>query len=1083
MADILTTTRATKPGTYIGRIFRPAPTGLDGFARLPCLVGKGSRLQTLYDIPIRRSYRNGVGLIFASTAPHIATLAHTAVDDQNISTLYKEDGTPVSNLFWAFRESTTGSGIFDQVFITAEAYDPNSDYFIDYQSDSRTLQDELPFNDLREIRFIGDTEGQDKYLENVNYNVPISLSSITPGSLNAKLILREFSPPVVTGGGTPVLTPDPVTAHTSTYNRIYTLDVDTVSGGFINATVRITLGSGGNSVGAPSPFHTAATIPVNGLATGVSLTAGPTVTVTVSGLVTSPSDVGKTVVISGASNGTNNGYFTITGESGGNTLTFTNSGGVADLAYTGIVTVVRGQTVRFLQGAMSPNESLSAFLDPATNDVIRIKLDDTGSTVVTTTAITFTALARSLVEPDAVLSNTNQYPSFTAVTETVTNTSVALDVRDDFPYTGTTNRNYILVCSSVGIGLSPNRTASFQWVGYGEEATGHAVSTEGLINISEASGTTDVDLELGIHLSFSFGTVNFVVGDKFIFTAKAPRKFVTAKDSRDYTLTVFSTAANNVQFHYTTSTPEGKFGDVSVSGNGELRLPGGVHLYARNVGTLLSQNRYDADDEFTFSTINSNGIDWNLYSRTVETFNTTDIYTDTLGLSSLTGIAGGRYIILSHIPNQDGVLFVRDKATEVLFTATFNVGSPILWFTTVPTATFEVAYEYRGAEPSPGNFYYVTANIKRPAELYNTPILSLTYDEAFRLLGPASNENALLIAAELALRDNGAPGVYTCQAFDADNDLVISTADINNAIIATEGNNKLTDIVVLNGYASLSTALLSNERMNDPFERKERALWVGLPVGSQIGNTTSGDSIVATAKKTLQVYGNNPAHGTRVLLANPKAVKTITLPDGSQTDVTLDGSFIQAAIAGRNASFADPGTPLLRQFVGGFKSMQTYSESEELQLQAASVLYLSNQGSVAAPAFRIEESVTVDTSSPDNNEISVSINQRQFVTRTVRDQMDSSLIAIVPPGEGAGVSLIQGFLVGILQDLVARGIIGSYTDEAGNERGLNPATDVEVFRDNTTKTLYNFKYYWNARYPVKRLFGLYSVDAKLFSQQ
>jgi hypothetical protein len=1082
MADILTTTRATKPGAYIGRIFRPQPTGLSGFARLPCFVGKGSRLQTLYDIPIRRSYRNGVLLSFTSSAPHTATLAYTAVNDQNISTLYKEDGTPVSNLFWSFRESVVNSGNFDQVFITAEAYDSNSDYFIDYQSDSRTLQDELPFSDIREVRFVGDTEGQDKYIENVNYNIPVSMSSITANTSNANYNLHSFTTPVVTGTGTPVLSVSGTYTHN--YNRVYTLDVLTVGGGFINAEVRITLGSGGNSVGAPAPYHTADTVATNGIATGAGIAfATPTVTLTVSGITLLTSDVGKTVVVSGATTAANNGYFTIASVNVGlNQITYTNASAVAE-AYTGIVTVVRGQTVRFTVAASA---SKSAILDPVTNDIIRLSLSDTGVAASTDNLITFTGVGPSILEKDATLSNTNQYPEFSAVVETATDPTVALDVREDFTYTGTSNRNYIIVCTAAS-GLSGNRLATFRWVGYGEATTAHAVSTEGVINISESAATNlNATLELGIHLAFTFGTSNFTIGDKFTFTAKAPRRFVTAKDSRNYTITVTSTAANTVQVQYTTDTPEGRFGTAAISGTtGELRLPGGIFTYARNVGTLLAQNRYAANDEFTFSTINSNVIDWNLYSRiNNEVFNTTEFYKDNLGLSTITGTVGATYVILSHTPIDGSVLSVRDAATQTLLTATHVLGTPIVWFlpSSAPTSSIEISYEYRGEEPSPGNFYYITANIKRPAELYNTPILSLTYDEALRLLGPSSKSNDLLIASELALRDNGAPGVYTCQAFDADSDGIISTSDINNAILATEGNNKITDIVVLNGNSSLATALLSNERMNDPFERKERALWVGLPVGTLIGSVTNAGSTVATAKKTLQVYGSNPAHGTRVLVANNKAVKTITLPDGSQSDVTLDGSFIQAAIAAKNASFPDPGTPLLRQFVSGFKSMQTFSESEELQLEAASVLYLSNQGSVAAPVFRIEESVTVDTSSSDNNEISVSINQRQYVTKSVRDQMDDSLVAIVPPSEQAGLAVVRTFLAQILRDLVTKGIIGAYTDDAGNERAFDPSTDIEVFRDTTTKTLYNFKYYWNGRYPIKRLFGLYSVDDKLFSQ-
>ena len=73
MTDVLTTTRTVKPGVYIGRVFTTTPTGLTGFNRLPCLVGKGSRYITQYNQPIRRSFLSDVALSFTLVSPYIAT--------------------------------------------------------------------------------------------------------------------------------------------------------------------------------------------------------------------------------------------------------------------------------------------------------------------------------------------------------------------------------------------------------------------------------------------------------------------------------------------------------------------------------------------------------------------------------------------------------------------------------------------------------------------------------------------------------------------------------------------------------------------------------------------------------------------------------------------------------------------------------------------------------------------------------------------------------------------------------------------------------------------------------------------------
>jgi hypothetical protein len=1157
VADILTTTRATKPGAYIGRIFRPAPAGVASFTRLPCLVGKGSRLQTVFNAPIRRSYRNNIELTFTTTAPHIANLAYDALDDQTISRLYKTDGTQVSPAYWSFQESSSGDG-FDQVLITPDAFDPEAVYFIDYQSTSASVTDELPFTDLREIRFVGDGENQAKYIENSNYNIPVTLSTITANPANANDVVTQSV--VVTGvsisGTAPNMTLTVATStflatdvgkaftltgatsagnngsfvitgytsgtvvtytnangvaeaytntvtvtrafssvvasdastslavtgtYTGSYNRIYTLTLGTPDGGgYIPGTVKITLGSGGNNLTAPSPFHTTEAPPANGIATGngagaISGTA-PNMTFTASTSVFLASDVGKSFVISNATTAGNNGIFTITAYTS-TTVSYSNPNGVAE-AFSGKGTVVRGQTVIFKQNDFST----CAITDPGVpGSLIVLHLDDDAGAASLNDTFTFTGLGPSLLEVDqTILSNGNQFWTTTAVVPTVTNASVAVDVREDSNYISLVNRNYLIQCTAA-TGTS-NRLATFKWVGYGDGTEIQAITTEGTFSISEALGTNlDVTLENGLKLDLSFGTVHFTAGDKFTFKALAPRKFIMAKDSRDYEVTVQTATAGSVIFFYSTNTLEGRFGTITVTGpNGSLRFPGGIDMYARNIGTLSGQNRYAASDEFTFSTVNSELIDWTLIARKQETFSTTQLYQDVLG--GITNVVGAWYIILEHVPTN--ILYIKDSVTGSLLTATNIIDQPIVWFgpTQQPTNAITVSYEYKGAEPAPGSIYYITANIKRPAELYNVPILSLTYEEASRLLGPISTTNDLMIAAEIALNDNGAPGIYTCQALDVDQDGVVTTVDINNAILATEKNSSLTDIIVLNGNGSLSTALASNERMNDPFERKERALWWGMPLGAGIGDVNTAGTIIHTATKALQVYGDNYAHGKRVLLANSRAVKTITLVDSTTADVTLDGSFIQVAVAAKNASFTDPGSTLIRQFVSGFKSMQTFSEVEELQLIGASVLYISNQGSVDSPVFRIEDSVTVDKSSSDNNEISVAINMKEYVTRRIRQYMDDSLVGIVPPSEQAGLALVRGFLADILIELSTNGIIGSYTDASGAARSFSVTEDIEVFRSTQDRTLYHFKYWWNGRYPVKRLFGLYSVDKKVFTQ-
>lgn len=995
MADVLSTQLPVKPGVYIGRVFRPNPTGQSGIIRQPCAVGKGNRLQTRANRSIRRSYLADVDLTFSPASPYLAPLVFPALPDKTIALIRRLDGSFVPDNKWDFIQSVPMSGVYDTILISPDAYDANESYSISYQSTSRLVQDDIStlFPQLRRILFSGDAENQTLYVEGRDFRIPIDITDVDPASSGsvANYSTRAFSPVVPgtgnTGGG--VLSIDPLSAFTADYNRVYTVTVDTVA---LNVTcsVRISLGSGGNEVLGPDPIHSA---------------------------------IASTL-----------------------TLTFT-AGGV----------------------------STDSFIDPRTGDTITVELDDTVPAAVNDTFV-FSGLGPARVEVSSAHINTNQFGVVGDPVPDVGNTgtgdvTVSIDSDFDAPY----NRTYeFQVTAAAGVG--PARTTTLRWVGYGELPI-----TEGTVNLTEAlDNFTGVDIENGVILDFDFGVTNFATGDRFTVACLAARKDIEAKDSRTVTLNVATATAGLVTGQYVTNTFEGRFGLFNVTSNGLLQLNGGIDLFFRNIGTVLAQNRHATSDVWEFSTTNMEVFDWGLVSRVTETIDTIEFRTDVLGL--MTGVVGSTYVVLSEVPTS--VLYVRDTVSGALITSNTISGQPIIYFATAPSNAVEIRYQYVGPEPTPGNIYYVTADVVRPPELYNNVVYAANFEQASDLLGPSSTDNDLLIGAQIGLQDNGSPGMFFVQAYDNDQDGVITSLDLNDAILATERSRRLTDVIVLNGFSTLSTQLASNERMNDPFQAKERALWVGCPMGTVVGDVDTPGTIVFLAKRTLQVAPDSQAHGKRVLVANNEDItKTIRLTDGTTATVNLDGSFVALALACYNASFTTPDQTLLRKNISGFDTMGVFSEPEELRLVGASTVWLSNQGSDIAPVFRIEDSVTVDTSSDDNNEISVAINQKEYVTRDIREFMDASAIGFVPRSEQAAVQTIKTFLVQRLATNASKGFIGPYRDEAGNERPIDPAVDVEVFRDTSSRSTFFFQYYWYGIYPIKRLMGLFSVDERFFNRQ
>lgn len=1011
MAAVLTTTGPTRPGIYIGKIYSNVAGGITGFRRIPMLVGKGSRLKIVANAPIRRSFITGYQLSFTTSSPYTALLAYDAVNNQaNFAgdtqpiRLYRSNGTPVPVTKWRFTESTPGSGQYDTVLILPDAYEPQTTYFIDYQSNDRTILDPLPFGDLRQMGAVGDYENQSSYNEGENYFVPVDITDpeADAGNANSAPTDHAFTAVTAVPGnvGTAIVTINAGQAPLNhNYNRNYTLEVLTVVGPVVTVELSVTQGSGGLESRAQVPLHASLPAP---LYPATMIDTATTLSLT--------------------------------------TLTFT---------------------------------------DPEIGESIDIDWQLTALVSVPGDRYTFSTLGQSLIEVDSAITNTNQWSQISAVTPDAGNTGTGVvAIRPDALYTGTSNRSYRLVCTAAA-GVGPNRTATFLWAAWGE-----LPYSEGTFSISETTGTNSlVALNLGIRLALTFGGTHFAVGDVFDFSALCARKVITAKDSRNYTFTVGTTGAGVVQAQYVTDTTEGWFDQVVVAGPvGQMKLPGDIDLWLRNIGTTAPQNRFVSGDIWTWTTTDEEVMDWSLTSRTTETIPVANVSVDGLGVT--TGTPGAYFVILANQPTS--VLYVRDSVTGSLITGwSLITGRPVIQLPSLPVNPIEVHYEYVGAEPAPGDLYYVSALILRPITDYNRAIIYYNYDEAAApALGPSATDNDLMIGAELVLKDNGAAGVYVVQVYDSNQDGVFTVQDYNTALDKVMSVDNNTDLIVLGQFASLQKQLTENITANNPFKgHVNLALWVGMPLGSVVGgDSNTPGSIVNTATNALQLPFESQARGTRCLVANYEAIKTIQLADGSQVDVTLDGSFIAAALAGLNASFENPNTLLLDTQLSGFKYIKTFEDEEELQLITASAIYVWNDGSETVPIYKIGEGVTVDTSDDSLHEVNVAINVRTYTQADMRAHLRRTVIGIIPSSPEAGIADYRTQIALRMGFWRTQEIIGEWLDGDGNGRTLDPNTDIRVYWNRAKKTQYQFAYAWYGRYGSTRGLGLYVVDSSDFGQ-
>lgn len=690
----------------------------------------------------------------------------------------------------------------------------------------------------------------------------------------------------------------------------------------------------------------------------------------------------------------------------------------------------------------------------------------------------FNALGAGLVEKDDRYNNTNQYISSSSVITTGTGTGSISLVNVD-AYTGTYNSNFKLECTAAG-GTAGSYTATFIWAQYGDTQP----FASGTFSIAQATPSTlTKTLSLGTVITLACGASNFVVGDTLAFKVLAPMIHYQGKDNRTTTLTVGSVVDSSlsatVTGTFTTDTVEGSFGVFTATTtygsstyNGKFVLPDNQIMAVRNVykQSVSGDSRIDAGDIFTLAATNDGYINWSLTNAATDSRLVSEVYNDITG--AVTGTANTWYTILTNIPVY-GTVSVTDSLGAV--TVTEIVDTPYIKFLSQPTKTLSIVYKYKGQEPDPGQLYFLTATYLRPDSLYDTPTLCLSREEGRNLLAPSTIDNHLYIANEIAW-DHNCSGIWVVQVKDVDGDGIYNNEDYKTAILATEETTTISDRIVLSNWNSISTQLSVNIKANDPFEKRESIDWFGCPINTPIGDDVTANTIRYYARNTLQVYGNSPAHGTRVIQGATWCKRTVSLSTGVTQQVTLDGSFVSVALAALVSSFTDNAETILRKTVVGFDEIQTYTESENVSLGSSSVIFFYDEGN---GVYRIMEDVTVDTYGPEYQMISATV-QRHDTVKYVRNALNNIVGTVTITGQ-AGVQLVRSQLAGILLGLLSKGRIAPYQDDNGNERKFDPSTDVIVYQDNGDKTLYHILYAIYLRYPIKRIYGLYSCDSNNFN--
>ena len=424
----------------------------------------------------------------------------------------------------------------------------------------------------------------------------------------------------------------------------------------------------------------------------------------------------------------------------------------------------------------------------------------------------------------------------------------------------------------------------------------------------------------------------------------------------------------------------------------------------------------------------------------------------------------------------------------VLYSTTDTYITDMFSSLTFPTGVVSYSYLGTGSRPSYGSAYYCTYDYTRPTADYENPTRVYNLDQLYEYTSPLTvynySLNELAIGAEIAF-ENGVSSLIVCQVNDSSVAGTPTQTQINSAVDGCENSSSITDVVVLSSVSgditSTQTKLMNHvANMSSLTEKKYRRGWFGMPRDTVVGDPDTPDTFVYASTQTLQPGVNSPARGRLILCAPSNCSRTITLEDGSEITVTLDGNYLATADAAKFCSLASPADALLNKYVTGFltdSTFTTYLTSERHVLADNGV----NVNTLKAGNIVLTDPLTTESGGVVQFEEPSSSAQKDAVTRSIETVLEQNVVGIVPDDLSDFITDIKSWIALAIKAQINAGSIGPYRNSDGSVRELDFTTDIQVAQDSTDPRTFTFKYWFNLKYVAKRFYGEYSVDNPFFT--
>jgi hypothetical protein len=393
-----------------------------------------------------------------------------------------------------------------------------------------------------------------------------------------------------------------------------------------------------------------------------------------------------------------------------------------------------------------------------------------------------------------------------------------------------------------------------------------------------------------------------------------------------------------------------------------------------------------------------------------------------------------------------------------------------------------------GASPAAGATYFVTYDYTRPTSDYNLPKQYFNVQQAFADIGSLASNNPLAIATSLCFK-NGAPSVYVVQVDDHLTAGAPTQVAVDNAMTAAAPISAITELVVLDTRSALMVDLwnLVNS-LNSPAQARPCRAWYGMAKGTAAGDKDTPGTFTYTSVVTLAVPGDSPGRGRHILVAPPQGDVMLALDDGTVQTVTVDGTYLAAAVAARFTARTSVAQSLVNQTINGFTNVSDDPTANTFPVYSKTQRGLLADSGVCVITGRAGKLLLIDPLTTERGggrlaefEEPQLSTQKDTVVSAVTQALSSNVQGVTPSDLSDFILTIKQIIGNTIVGQIKIGTIAPFRDSQGRTRDINYATDIVVTQRVDDQRKYNFQYFFNGRYPAKYFFGQYSVDNPFFS--